>query len=131
MDGVCHGAVCLTRGAPPGTLSDPSCAGITAYVAYQVVGQHGMGQLSYQQTMTAVFVEGFIFVVLSVTGVRGGIIKFMPKSIAMASSGAAPARCAGRGAAADGVGVWWCVVVVVADWAERHAEVRALSTSLC
>ena len=63
------------------------CAGITAYVAYQVVGQYGTGQVSFEQAMTAVFVEGFIFILLSVTGVRGGIIKYMPKSIAMASSG--------------------------------------------
>ncbi|KAI3428804.1 hypothetical protein D9Q98_007621 [Chlorella vulgaris] len=60
--------------------------GITAYVSYQVVGQYGTGQITYEQAMTAVFVEGFIFIVLSITGVRGGIIKYMPKSIAMASS---------------------------------------------
>ncbi|PRW05836.1 Adenine guanine permease AZG1 [Chlorella sorokiniana] len=60
--------------------------GINAYVAYQVVGQFGDGELSYQQAMTAIFIEGWIFMILSVTGVRGGIVKFMPKSIAMASS---------------------------------------------
>jgi hypothetical protein len=72
--------------------------GITAYVSYQVVGQYGAGQLSFSQTMTAVFVEGFIFMVLSVSGVRGGIIKYMPKSIAMASSGGRGRRrgCRGR-----------------------------------
>lgn len=31
--------------------------------------------------------QGWIFMLLSVTGVRGGIVKYMPKSIAMASSG--------------------------------------------
>ena len=44
-------------------------------------------QLTYQEAMTALFVEGWIFLVLSFTGVRGGIVKYMPKSIAMASSG--------------------------------------------
>lgn len=37
--------------------------------------------------MTAIFVEGWIFILLSVTGVRGGLVKYMPKNIAMASSG--------------------------------------------
>ena len=44
-------------------------------------------QLTYQEAMTALFVEGWIFLLLSFTGVRGGIVKYMPKSIAMASSG--------------------------------------------
>ena len=65
-------------------------AGINAYVAYQVVGQFGSGKLTYQQAMTAIFVEGWIFILLSITGVRGGIVKFMPKSIALASSGEQP-----------------------------------------
>ena len=39
------------------------------------------------QAMTAIFVEGLFFVLLSITGVRGGIVKYMPKSIALASSG--------------------------------------------
>ena len=40
--------------------------------------------------MTAIFVEGWIFILLSITGVRGGIVKYMPKSIALASSGRHP-----------------------------------------
>ncbi|PSC75740.1 Adenine guanine permease AZG1 [Micractinium conductrix] len=60
--------------------------GINAYVAYQVVGQYGQGDLTYSQAMTAIFVEGLFFVLLSITGVRGGIVKYMPKSIALASS---------------------------------------------
>ncbi|GAB4816680.1 hypothetical protein N2152v2_003726 [Parachlorella kessleri] len=60
--------------------------GISAYVAYTVVGQYGQGTLTYQEAMTALFVEGWIFLVLSFTGVRGGLVKYMPKSIAMASS---------------------------------------------
>lgn len=56
-------------------------------------------QLSYEQAMTAIFVEGWIFIVLSVTGVRGGLVKYMPKNIAMATSGTyalCMLRCAGR-----------------------------------
>ena len=80
-------------------------AGINAYVAYQVVGQFGEGELTYEQAMAAIFVEGWIFALLSITGVRGGIVKYMPKSIAMASSGGCGA--ARRGAAwCGGEGGW-------------------------
>lgn len=60
--------------------------GVNAYVAYQVIGVYGRGELTYQQTMATIFVESWIFILLSITGVRGGIIKFMPKTVALASS---------------------------------------------
>jgi hypothetical protein len=58
-------------------------AGINIYVAYQVVGQ---GDLTYEQAMTAIFVEGWIFILLSLTGVRGGIIKYMPPCVSFGTS---------------------------------------------
>lgn len=57
--------------------------GINIYMAYQVVAQ---GLLTYQQALVAVFLEGWIFIGLSMTGVRAGVIRYMPKSIAFASS---------------------------------------------
>jgi AGZA family xanthine/uracil permease-like MFS transporter len=57
--------------------------GINIYVAYQVVAQD---LLTYQQAMVAIFLEGWIFIILSMTGIRGGIIRLMPKNIAFASS---------------------------------------------
>lgn len=57
--------------------------GINIYVAYQVVSQD---ILTYEQAMVAIFIEGWIFILLSVTGVRGGIITMLPKNIAFASS---------------------------------------------
>jgi AGZA family xanthine/uracil permease-like MFS transporter len=57
--------------------------GINIYVAYQVVGQD---LLTYQQAMVAIFLEGWIFIFISMTGIRGGIIRLMPKNIAFASS---------------------------------------------
>jgi len=57
--------------------------GINIYFAYQVVGQD---LLTYQQAMVAIFLEGWIFIFISVTGIRGGIIRLMPKNIAFASS---------------------------------------------
>ncbi len=57
--------------------------GINIYVAYQIVAQ---GLLTYQEAMVAIFLEGWIFIILSMTGIRGGIIRLMPKNIAFASS---------------------------------------------
>lgn len=58
-------------------------AGVNIYLAYQVVAQE---QLTYEQAMVAIFLEGFIFIILSMTGVRGGIMRYMPPNIAFAGS---------------------------------------------
>jgi len=57
--------------------------GINVYFAYQVVGQN---VLTYEQALVAIFIEGWIFIVLSLTGVRGLIMKHMPTSIAFSGS---------------------------------------------
>jgi len=57
--------------------------GINVYFAYQVVGQD---VLTYGQALVAIFIEGWIFIVLSLTGVRGLVMKHMPTSIAFSGS---------------------------------------------
>jgi AGZA family xanthine/uracil permease-like MFS transporter len=44
--------------------------GLNAYFAYQVVGYHGSGIIPYNLALTAVFIEGFIFIGLSLIGMR-------------------------------------------------------------
>jgi AGZA family xanthine/uracil permease-like MFS transporter len=44
--------------------------GLNAYFTYTVVGFHGLGPVSYKLALTAVFVEGFVFVGLSLLGMR-------------------------------------------------------------
>lgn len=51
--------------------------------SFQVVGQN---VLTYEQALVAVFLEGWIFIVLSLTGVRGAVMKYMPTSIAFSGS---------------------------------------------
>ena len=46
----------------------------------------GQGQLTYEQAMAAIFVEGWIFMALSAGGVRGNLIHLMPSSISFAAS---------------------------------------------
>jgi len=44
--------------------------GLNAYFAYTVVGFHGAGMVPYQVALTAVFVEGWVFVGLTLLGIR-------------------------------------------------------------
>lgn len=59
--------------------------GLNAYFTYQVVGVHGSGPVPYRLALTAVFVEGFIFVFLSLIGLRQWLVKIIPASIKVAS----------------------------------------------
>ncbi|KAH8709955.1 purine transporter [Phaeosphaeriaceae sp. PMI808] len=58
--------------------------GLNAYLAYQIVGFHGTGPIDYRVAMTAVFVEGFIFVGLSLLGIRQWLARVIPASIKVA-----------------------------------------------
>jgi AGZA family xanthine/uracil permease-like MFS transporter len=59
--------------------------GLNAYFAYQVVGYHGSGNITYRLALTAVFMEGFIFLFLSLIGIRQWLVKIIPASIKVAS----------------------------------------------
>ncbi|TID20329.1 hypothetical protein E2P81_ATG07630 [Venturia nashicola] len=59
--------------------------GLNAYFAYQVVGFHGTGSLSYGMALGAVFIEGFVFLFLALTGMRQWLVRLIPNSIKIAS----------------------------------------------
>ncbi|RKF60440.1 putative xanthine/uracil permease [Erysiphe neolycopersici] len=59
--------------------------GLNAYFTYQVVGYHGSGNVSYRLALTAIFVEGFLFMALSLLGLRQWLVKIIPPSIKVAS----------------------------------------------
>ena len=60
--------------------------GLNAYFTYTVVGFHGSGPVSYNLALTAVFVEGLVFVGLSLLGLRQWLARSIPSSIKLASS---------------------------------------------
>jgi len=60
--------------------------GLNAYFAYTVVGFHGSGLVSYQVALTAVFVEGLVFVALTICGMRQWLARAIPASIKLATS---------------------------------------------
>eukprot|EP01134_Creolimax_fragrantissima_P007145 CFRG7145T1 len=55
--------------------------GMNAYFAYQVVGYMGSGKVPYATALTAVFVEGCIFLLLAVTGLRQCIAELIPRPV--------------------------------------------------
>lgn len=59
--------------------------GLNAYFTYQVVGVGGQGPVPYRLALTAVFVEGFIFLFLALTGMRQWLIKIIPGTLKTAS----------------------------------------------
>lgn len=61
--------------------------GTSAYFAYSVVGVRGLGHVPYRTGVTAVVLEGVIFLLLSITGLRSRAVQSLPSSIKLAMSG--------------------------------------------
>lgn len=59
--------------------------GINAYFAMNVVGNYGSGSITYGMALTAVFVEGWIFVALTILGLRQWLARTIPASLKTAS----------------------------------------------
>jgi AGZA family xanthine/uracil permease-like MFS transporter len=60
--------------------------GLNAYFAYQIVGYHGSGIISYNMALTAVFIEGLVFILLSLIGMRQWLVKIIPVSLKVAAA---------------------------------------------
>ena len=46
----------------------------------------GTGSVKYQDALAAIFIEGWIFIILSVTGARQYLIKLLPRTLALSMS---------------------------------------------
>jgi AGZA family xanthine/uracil permease-like MFS transporter len=85
-----------------------SCGmGMNAYFTYNVVGFRGELSVSYGAALTAVLIEGIIFFILAITGLRFWIIKFcIPEPVRLAVPAAIGAFLAHLGLqTAEGIGV--------------------------
>ena len=58
---------------------------VNAYFAFSVVGFNGTGSITYREALAAVFLEGWIFLFLSIFGVRQWLARNIPKSLALAT----------------------------------------------
>ncbi|KAJ5658663.1 xanthine/uracil permease [Penicillium longicatenatum] len=59
--------------------------GLNAYFAYTVVGTNGAGLIPYRVALTAVFVEGWVFLGLTLIGMRQWLARAIPASIKLAT----------------------------------------------
>ncbi|KAH0835626.1 permease family-domain-containing protein [Lanmaoa asiatica] len=58
--------------------------GLNAYFTYSVVGYHGSGLITYREALAAVFLEGWVFFILSLLGLRQWLARIMPQSLVLA-----------------------------------------------
>mmetsp|Transcript_35834 Transcript_35834/g.85428 ORF Transcript_35834/g.85428 Transcript_35834/m.85428 type:complete len:557 (+) Transcript_35834:266-1936(+) len=80
--------------------------GMNAYFTYSVVGFRGTGNVSWQAATTAVMIEGAIFFILALTGLRYRLIKIIPEPVRIATPAGIGAFLAHLGLqTAEGLGV--------------------------
>lgn len=71
-----------------------------------MVGFYGFGKVSFEAATTAVLIEGFIFLVLALTGVRFVVAKLIPEPVKLATPAAIGAFLAHLGLqTAEGIGL--------------------------
>ncbi|KAF7973797.1 hypothetical protein HWV62_14158 [Athelia sp. TMB] len=79
--------------------------GLNAYFTYSVVGYHGSGIITYQEALAAVFLEGWIFFILSLLGLRQWLARIMPLSLVLAVGAGIGVFIAFIGLGSGGLGV--------------------------
>ncbi|KAF5377737.1 hypothetical protein D9757_009383 [Collybiopsis confluens] len=79
--------------------------GLNAYFAYSIVGFHGTGMITYQEALAAVFLEGWIFLFLSLVGLRQWLVRIIPESLVLAVGAGIGLFIAFIGLSPSGLGV--------------------------
>ncbi|KDN48909.1 hypothetical protein RSAG8_02262, partial [Rhizoctonia solani AG-8 WAC10335] len=79
--------------------------GLNAYFAYSVVGFNGSGSVTYQEALAAVFLEGWLFFILSLFGVRQWLARIIPRSLTLATGAGIGLFIALIGLGSAGLGV--------------------------
>ncbi|KAJ1965989.1 hypothetical protein IWQ62_002532 [Dispira parvispora] len=59
--------------------------GLNAYFTYTVVGYHGTGSVPFRIALSAVFIEGIVFLLLSIFGLRQWLSRLIPNSLKIAT----------------------------------------------
>ncbi|VUC33577.1 unnamed protein product, partial [Clonostachys rosea] len=59
--------------------------GLNAYFTFQVVGANGSGIVPYRTALTAIFIEGIIFIILALTGMRQWLVRLIPSTLKTAT----------------------------------------------
>ena len=103
--------------------------GMNAFFTYNIVGFKSFGNISYEAALSAVLIEGIVFFIIAVTGIRFFIIKtFIPEPVRLATPAAIGAFLAHLGLqTAEGIGV---VVADVATAVTLGGKTGAYVTSV-
>ncbi|KAG8843430.1 hypothetical protein FRC20_003960, partial [Serendipita sp. 405] len=59
--------------------------GLNAYFAFSVVGYNGTGTIPFNKALAAVFLEGWIFLILTLLGIRQWLARTIPRSLTLAT----------------------------------------------
>lgn len=104
---ICSMIGTLTMGVWANLPIALSCGmGMNAYFTFSVVGFHGFGNVTYGAALVATLIEGVVFLVLSLTGARSYIIKWIPEPVRLATPAAIGAFLAHLGLqTAEGLGI--------------------------
>ncbi|KAK2462182.1 hypothetical protein APHAL10511_005814 [Amanita phalloides] len=79
--------------------------GLNVYFAFAVVGHHGSGMITYREALGAVFMSGWIFLFLSLVGLRQWLARIMPQSLIFAICAGIGLFIAFIGLSSSGLGV--------------------------
>jgi xanthine/uracil/vitamin C permease (AzgA family) len=99
---------------------------VNAYFTYSVVGFRGTGSITYESAVTAVLIEGIIFLFLALSGARYALVKLIPEPVRLATPAAIGAFLAHLGLqTAEGIGVvvsdsTFCYYVVFVGCVSRN-----------
>ncbi|KAJ7074652.1 permease family-domain-containing protein [Mycena amicta] len=79
--------------------------GLNAYFTYSIVGFHGSGIITYREALAAVFLEGWIFFILSLLGLRQWLVRLIPQSLILAVGAGIGLFIAFIGLSSGGLGI--------------------------
>ncbi|KAF8170223.1 permease family-domain-containing protein [Mycena galopus ATCC 62051] len=79
--------------------------GLNAYFTFSIVGVNGSGIITYREALAAVFLEGWIFFILSLLGLRQWLVRIMPQSLVLAVGAGIGLFIAFIGLSSGGLGV--------------------------
>eukprot|EP00617_Octactis_speculum_P016619 CAMPEP_0185745944 /NCGR_PEP_ID=MMETSP1174-20130828/4331_1 /TAXON_ID=35687 /ORGANISM="Dictyocha speculum, Strain CCMP1381" /LENGTH=549 /DNA_ID=CAMNT_0028420245 /DNA_START=24 /DNA_END=1673 /DNA_ORIENTATION=- len=106
--------------------------GMNAYFTYDVVGWRGGGDVPWKMAMTAIFIEGLIFIFLACTGLRIKFAKLIPKPVHLATTGGIGMFLAHLGLqTAEGIGVVVSDIATAVTLGGCAADKRSYATYDC
>lgn len=92
----------------------------------------GTGSVSYKDALAAIFIEGWIFIILSITGARQYLIRLLPRTLALSmSAGGLSATSLPLLRPQPAVKYCTCKIIIVSSKQTTVLEIRAQDLFCC